>query len=255
MNRTQKHIDSARLSLVAGLAWVVLSLPQVSYGQDLPEAAELVKKYMASRGGADALKNVEHASMDGSMELPGISAKMTVKQSKGRFTTTMELGQIGTIRQGFDGKTAWEINPFNGPRVLEGPEKEQLLNRNGNVFEELNWAETSKSMKTVGKEKLGDREAYKVEFVSKSDQKVTRFFDTQTGMMTRTIMSVETPMGMMEVTVDYQDYKTVSGIKMPMTTVQKVAGQEVKITYSNVNLDAKLTDADFELPAEIRNLK
>jgi len=62
----------------------------------------------------------------GSMELAaaGIKGSMVItKAEPDKSLVEIDLAGIGSVKQGYDGKVAWEINPMQGARIKDGDEK------------------------------------------------------------------------------------------------------------------------------------
>lgn len=87
--------------------------------------------------------------------------------------------------------------------------------------------------------------------VWKSGRETLDCYSTETGLLAATSMSQESPMGAVDITVLYRDYRQFGGLQLPTTTVQRLMGQEQMLRISNVEFD-NVDPAVFELPPEIR---
>jgi len=88
-----------------------------------PPVDTIVARYLAARGGADRIRNTRAIRLVGHMDFgQGAGGIDTIEMARpGRVRTTVHLAP-GTLVQGYDGTTAWGINPFGGdstPRVLD----------------------------------------------------------------------------------------------------------------------------------------
>lgn len=83
-------------------------------------AEELVAKNLAARGGAAALDAIESVKFDGTVIFPG-DFQLTyaeVRTRGGDVRVDMALQGL-TLVQGWDGRTGWRINPFEGRKDAE----------------------------------------------------------------------------------------------------------------------------------------
>ncbi len=61
-------------------------------------------------------------------------------------------------------------------------------------------------------------------------------------------------MGEVTVEVSVSDYKVFDGVKVPTRMVQRVAGQEIVISFDNLKFNESMPADRFEPPAEIKAL-
>ena len=95
---------------------------------DLPPARQIIDRFVAAVGGADAILKHRSRRVMGTFSVPaqGLSGELEVlAAAPDRQVVRIKLAGIGDIQQGFDGRVAWTIDPMTGPRVLEGAALEQ----------------------------------------------------------------------------------------------------------------------------------
>jgi photosynthetic reaction center cytochrome c subunit len=74
------------------------------------------------------------------------------------------------------------------------------------------------------------------------------YFDRETGLLVRLVRYTNTRLGFNPTQVDYADYRTVSGVKMPFkVTTTWTDGQSV-ITLSELQANAPIDTARFAKP-------
>ncbi len=249
---------TARLGLagvaVAAAALSVAPATAAAQAATLPAARSLIDKHVAASGGRAALERAMTSRSTGSFSIPsaGLTGPLTVYSAPNRQAVRVELVGVGEIRSGFDGTTAWALDPFQGARVLEGPERDAVVDaaRPGAAFRD---SSAVRSVETVSREEIGGVACYKVRVVWTSGRESHDCYNVETGLMHATMMNQPSPMGEMEVVVIMQDYKDFSGVTMPARMVQQVAGQEMHMTMNEVQVAAPPADA-FALPPEIKAL-
>ena len=118
----------------------------------------------------------------------------------------MTLPGIGDIEEGFDGTVGWSISPLTGPTVLDGRQLEQRK-FDADFFEDLKSKERYVSMTTVEKTTFEGRPVYKIQLVKKGGGEDIEFYDTETGLKAGAITTRDSPMGPMQGTTAWSDYK------------------------------------------------
>jgi hypothetical protein len=75
------------------------------------------------------------------------------------------------------------------------------------------------------------------------------FFDKESGLLLRTVRYTETPLGRNPTQVDYADYRSEGGVKIPFQwTVARPLGR-FTIQVSDVQQNVAIDDAKFQKPA------
>ena len=222
----------------------------------LPPAKDILARYLKSIGVSDAA--LPHTSMrtKGQFQMPamGVTGDMTAVAAKPNKTTiTVTISGLGEIKSGFDGDVAWAVDPMQGPRLIEGPELQQMK-QEGAFLGSLRQSWSYQSAQTLERGEYGGEPCYKVKLVWKGGNETTDCYSVASGFLVATVATRHTSMGPMEMTTLLADYKDFGGIKMPSKMTQSAMGQQQVITISSVEFDTVEPTA-FELPAEIKALK
>jgi hypothetical protein len=99
------------------------------------------------------------------------------------------------------------------------------------------------------KEKIGDRDAYRVVGTRPNGSAVDRvYFDAQSGLLLREYTTMQSVLGSFPEETNYDDYRVVSGIKVPFTMV--VVSPEGNRTYkwTQVDVNTPVEDSRFTKP-------
>jgi hypothetical protein len=159
---------------------------------------------------------------------------------------------IGEVQEGFDGTTAWSINPMTGPTLVTGDELAQKA-QDYEFDNSMNVASRYSSMKTLEKTTFDGRDCYKVSLVRKDGVEDIEFFDVATGLKAGSIASRKNPMGNIQVTSTFLEYKKFGDLLQATVLKQTFMGAEMVTTITSVEYD-KVDPAVFELPAQIKAL-
>ena len=117
----------------------------------------------------------------------------------------------GTTNQGLDGDVAWVV--ANGQVVrLSSPGDVARMRRIAMRYRVVK--EQPANLRTVGIERVDDRDAYVLQGKIDSTTTQTSYFDVVTGLLRREITTTETLLLPLEEQVDYDDYRDVNGVQM-----------------------------------------
>jgi hypothetical protein len=212
-------------------------------------ADEIVAKYITAIGGQANVDKVQsRASKVTASNGPGNPINLEVYQvPPGKFYMRTTLDQ-GVFERGFDGQVGWEKSP-RGVRQLNSVEVWRMQN-SIDLFGNLNFKQYTR-LRTVGRDKVGDRDAYVI-LANRSNTDVERlFFDVETGLLLRRITYLRTMVGIIPEQFDFEDYREVDGVKLPFTIrVSSIeAGNPVATrTFSEMKLNAPGDESKFKMP-------
>lgn len=241
------------LRLIPALA--LLLAPAVAQAQTaLPAARDLVSRHVAAIGGRDAILARASLRTVGTFEMPaaGLKGDLTVVQSKdGRTAMKIVVPGMGELAGGYDGTTAWSMNPMQGARILEGRELTQMTEDAG-FLTLLRESPAIASMETVEKTTLGGVACYKVKVTYTSGRVSHDCYAVDSGLMAGTITAQESAMGTLEITNLMSDWKEFGGVKFATTLRQQAMGQEQVMSIASVEFDNADDAKMFELPPAVK---
>lgn len=223
---------------------------------DLPTAKAVIDRYIEAIGGRANMEKAKSRKVTMTVDMPamGMKGDSTMMQAEGgKFRNSMELAGMGKIEQGSDGTVFWDMNPMAGARVLEGEEL-AMMRRTMIMNPELAYDTLYKTMTVVGVEPVNDRPHYKLELTPHEGSATTQFFDVETGLLNRSVMTLDTQMGKVPATSDFSDYKDADGVKIPFKTTQSVQGMVMTMTVKEVKNNPELPADAFALPEEVKKL-
>jgi zinc protease len=223
---------------------------------DLPKAETILDKYISVTGGKAAYEKRHSEMTVETMEFTaqGIKAKVTSWRAEPNFSyTETELTGFGKIQEGSDGKVAWSNNPMQGPHVKDGAEKAQTM-QIGRFNAELHWKEIYKSAETTGVESVGGKDCYKVVLTPAEGSPVTQYYEKESGLLAKVVLTTASPMGEIQVESVPSDYRKEGDIIVPHKVKQSAAGQEFSITVDSVTANPDIPKDRFDLPDEIKAL-
>jgi hypothetical protein len=253
---TVSHLRMPMRVAVAALI-VASAVPSLVRAQAaaLPPAKELIAKFVAATNSGPVMAKHTSLRTKGRFEMAaaGVSGDLEISQARPNKTMMrINVAGVGQIEQGFDGTTAWSINPMQGPRIMTGKELDA-------VREESSFGASSRqgpnvaSAETVEKTQMNGEACYKVKVTWKSGRETQDCYSVATGLLIASVGKQESPMGSVEVTNLISEYKDFGGQKIATRLTQQVMGQEQVLIINTVDYDAA-DPAAFEMPAAIKAL-
>jgi hypothetical protein len=219
----------------------------------LPSPEAVLARYVEAVGGKAAFDAVQGSRTLGRFEMPaaGIRGDLEVLGRRPNLSVSIvTLPGIGTIRTGFDGTTAWTVNPMTGPRVMEGAELQQTIDQS--EFEgAIRHPRLFQSMETVGTVDVNGNRCVELRLVLHSGRELRECFSTETGLLVRSVTSMENPMGRMETTTYVEEYGSFDGLRSPTRIRQQMMGQEQVVIVTSVSYET-IPLEEFAPPADIR---
>lgn len=251
----RRSINARRLAAAAGLTMVAAAPAAAQGAAALPPAKDLIAKFVAATNATAVMAKHQSVRTKGTFELPsqGVSGDLEISQARpNKSMMRINISSLGQIEQGFDGTTAWSINPMQGPRLMTGRELDA-------VREESSFGTSSRqgpnvaSAETLEKTEMNGEPCYRVKMVWKSGRETFDCYSVASGLLVASVGKQESPMGTIEVTNLVSEYKDFGGQKIATRLTQQVMGQEQVLVIKTVDYDAA-DPAAFEMPAPIKAL-
>jgi len=221
--------------------------------QSLPSPQELAARHDSLIGGRAMLETHQSVRMIGSFVIAaaGIEAPLEIlKVRPNKYLFRTSLGQMGDILSGFDGTTAWAIQPGQTPMVLSGDQGAQVAEQ-ADFFGDLHDFSKFTSTETVEQTEFEGRPVYKVKFVRKNGTVVHEFFDVETGLSAGGTTTIDTPTGSLEMVTVLSDYKEFGGMRSATRVVQRNPQFEVVLSLVSIEYDT-LDSAAVALPESVK---
>jgi zinc protease len=240
--------------IIAGSVFFSCPAPAAEPPADEAKSADaILEAYIEATGGKSAYDQIRNRIVDVSLEIDGTGITMngTVTSARPNLSHTLfESDMIGRVEKGTDGKTVWANSTMTGPQIVEGAEREFAL-REGALDKFVHWKKLYASAKAAGIEECDGRPCHKVQLTPKTGKPQALYFDTQSSLLVRLDMTVDTGMGSVPVETVISDYREVEGILLPHTVKVIAAGQVRTITTTSVRHNVELPADLFGPPAEV----
>jgi hypothetical protein len=223
-----------------------------------PSAKEIIERFIEVTGGRAAYEKITNRQQTGAMEVPLQGVKGTtsmIQAAPNKMMMQVDLGGFGRQRMGTDGEVAWSVDTINGARILEGEERVSTL-RQATFNSELHWETLFKDVKAESEEMVDGQPAYVVTMVATDGQKLTNFYDKESGLLVKSATIAKNQMGDMPVQSAFTDYRDVDGLKIAhKTIIDGAMGIQIVMTIDTVKLNSELPADAFALPDEVKKLQ
>lgn len=241
------------VSLAASLAFV----PSIAIAQatPLPAARDLVAGHVVAIGGRDAVVRHPFFRAKGTFEMPaaGMTGELDIAGGQPNLVLMkITIPGAGEMLQGFDGTNGWSMDPFQGPRLIEGAELAQMMDE-AEFASVLRESANIASMETTEKVTLGGEECYKVKITWKSGRESSDCYSAVSGLLIGGFVKQESPMGSIEAVSEFKEYKDFAGLKQPTKVILTVMNQQQVMTITSYEYGPTQPGA-FVPPAAISTL-
>jgi hypothetical protein len=237
------------------LLFTTLVVPSLA-AQARPSGTELYGRYVEAAGGKAVIQKVTNRRVWGRFEVPsqGMGGPIEMMTSVPmKMLTRIEIPGMGSTTSGLNGEVGWVLNPAMGPMLVDGLALDQMKQQ-ADMEAILNPDRYVASRETTGEAEHGGTPCWLVTVTTKWKETYSECYDKATGLLSATIRKQATPMGELEGTTVYLDYKTFDGLKMSTTIRASTMGIEQVIHIDSVST-RPIPDSVFELPKEIKALK
>ena len=203
-------------------------------------AEAVVENYIKAIGGREKLESIKDMSVKGEMKMGPMS--INVEQAyKNNTMFAMSMVMNGQVLQ------AIKYNGTSAKVMAQGQENqanaEQLkgFKMQANMFAELDLDGLGFSSKLVGTEKVDGKKTFKLEVVGTDGITKYDFYCATTGLKLKTVAQQNGA----TVTMLYNDYKDVEGLKFPFSTITQMGPQEMPLTITSLELNKNINDELF----------
>jgi hypothetical protein len=216
----------------------------------LPTAEQVFDKYTQAIGGKAAFDKLKTRVWKGTyVNAGGVSMPYEVQQAApNKFLATLTTPKTGVFTTGYNGTNGWTQNA-RGTRAFSEADLPSLKRLTA-FFGGITLKDQYTKARVVGKDKIGDREVYLMRAVNLEGNNERLYFDTQSGLLLRSISVERTNIVPIPEQVDFDDYREVDGVKLPFTirvyNIDPSAGATRKFTEIRHNVP--VDDAKFNMP-------
>jgi outer membrane lipoprotein-sorting protein len=222
--------------------------------QSLTVAQVLARVYTA-RGGLVRLRALQSQRVSGTISFGNDASGPFFVEFRRPLKMHMELTiQNQTVIRIFDGTEGWANNPFTGKVNPEPMSEEDLKNINEEADFEgplVDYRKKGNKLELVGKDKVEDKDVWRVQLTTKSGDVRYYLFDAGTFLLLkwegkRQVQGKATP-----IQSYYRDYREVGGMKFAFAIDSGSSPTDLtqKIIIEKIELNPQVPESQFAKPA------
>ena len=216
---------------------------------DAPTVDQIVEKYVTAVGGADAIRKITSRAMQGTQTTAanqtGAPIEVLTKAPNKRLTIA-HLGNAESFTA-FDGTTGWMGMTGHPARAMSATDSASY-SMDAEFYLPLRIKEIFPQLRRGRPETINGVECEVLNGSGPGRPSVRLYFDRNNGLLTRMVRFSDTPLGRMPVEIDYADYKSLDGVRIPLRwTLARPTGR-FTIQIEDVKINPPIDDARFVKP-------
>lgn len=226
-----------------------IASPKFVSNAPLPTVDEVFKRFSRVTGEALAAGRVTSRVIKGRVSVPGVSFGGRFEfysTASGKSLTVTTVDWVGTLRQGFDGTTAWTATDSKSPGV-EVPQFPLLTE--ADLFREIRLNNLYSRTKLVGRVQEGDREVYLVEASPRTGPSERLYFDVDNGLLLHRDLTRPTKRGSIESEIYFSNWRNIDGFLLPCSLTHVIDNLTLVITVEEIKHNVAIDDAMFQRPS------
>jgi hypothetical protein len=204
-----------------------------------PTADDIVQKYVAALGGADAIRRVTSRVEKGVILVNGHESPIEVfAQAPNKRISVTHMGN-GESLTAYDGTAGWMGNAGRPAREMS-PQESWAASIDANFALALDLKEMFPQIRRTRPETIDGKECDTLQAMAPDHPPVRFSFDRATGLLVREVRYTETPVGRLPTQIDYADYRDADGVQIPYRwTLARPNGRftiQIEEVQSNVEI-------------------
>ncbi|WP_435314127.1 M16 family metallopeptidase [Cellulophaga fucicola] len=208
------------------------------YDVAIPEgvnAKKVLANYIEAIGGKDKLESITSYYIKAKAEIQGQELLLEIKKTtKDQFMQDVSMMGNSMSKQVLDGDAGFMV--IQGRKMDLQEAQITAIKAESAPFPELNYINSEVTLKGI--EDFDGTKAYVIKF---NDTK-SAAYDIKTGL--KVVDITTTPQG--NATINYSDYKEVSGIQFPFLWKQTMGPQKFDFNVTEIKTNEGVSDADFK---------
>jgi photosynthetic reaction center cytochrome c subunit len=216
---------------------------------DLPSADQLLDKYLAAVGGAQALEKTTSRVQKGTLTgFGGQQFAMEIySKAPDKRISTMHLKDGDSITA-FDGQRGWLGVPGRVHRMTAAENDAARID--ADLYFALHVKRLFQKFRVEAGEKISGQDTYLVAGSNEGQPPLQLYLDKETGLLLRLVRYADTPLGRNPTQIDYADYRDTDGVKIPFRWTLARPGNRFTIQIDQVQQNVPVEEGKFATPPE-----
>jgi outer membrane lipoprotein-sorting protein len=234
------------------LGVLLLCLTPISSAQT---TSQILSKFYVARGGLTRIRALRSERVSGTISFGSEASGPFTVELKRPMKMRMTLGvQSQTMIRVYDGTQGWANNPFAGKLNPDAMPEEDLKN----ISEEadfdgplVDYAKKSNKVEVVGKDKVEDKDAWRLKLTTKNGDVRYYLFDAKTFLLLKWEGKRRAEGKEYPIESYFHDYRDVEGLKFSFEIDSGSSATDLtqKLVIDKIELNVSFPDSDFAKPA------
>ena len=242
-------LSRACRSFAAGLIVLFACADAEAQAQAAPTVEQVLARYVQALGGREAILKVTSRTMSGAFQLNGKDngTVEVVYKTPNRYRSMVNINGYGVVDSGHDATGGWESSPQQPLRPQAGSDLARTR-RELDLHKAVKMGQMFRSITFKSRGKAGERDAWLLVAVPAEGHPETMYFDTETGLLLRVDLQLDTEDGAVAVERHYEDYRDVGGVKVAHTIHFVNPGTSYTLRFSTVTHNTSIEEGRLARP-------
>jgi outer membrane lipoprotein-sorting protein len=212
-----------------------------------PTVDQVIQKYVAAIGGADAIRKITSRVAKGAILVSGSQTPIEVLTKAPNKRVTITHSGNNDSFTAFDGNAGWMGSTGRPAREMT-PSESGASALDAEFAIAVRLKEIFPQIRRGRPEQIGGAMCESLIGTGPGRPPVRLYFDQNSGLLVRMVRYAETPVGRNPTQIDYADYRDADGVKIPFGwTLSRVNGR-FTIQIADVKSNVPIDDARFAKP-------
>jgi hypothetical protein len=214
----------------------------------LPTADQVLDKYLAAVGGADAVNKIKTRVEKGKLAAFGTEYPIDIYAEVPEKRVSIAHNPRGESVTAFNGEAGWLAMPNNMHRMTSAEAEGARID--AQLHFPVQIRELYKEFHVRPGEDIGGRPTILVSAKSTGKPDLRLHFDQENGLLLRLTRYTVTPLGRNPLQIDYADYRVTDGVKIPYKWIQTRPNASFTIQIDQVQQNVPVDEKLFVMPSE-----
>ncbi len=256
MNRNSRKLRAtSRLRWTSGTLLTALLICLTPLSSAAQTASQILSKVYVARGGLTRIRALRSERVTGTISFGSeASGPFTVELKRPMKMRMVLTVQNQTMIRVYDGSQGWANNPFAGKMNPDSMAEEDLKN----ISEEadfdgplVDYAKKSNKVEVVGKDKVEDKDVWRLRLTTKNGDVRYYLFDAKTFLLLKWEGKRRAEGKEYPIESYFHDYRDVEGLKFAFEIDSGSSATDLtqKLVIDKIELNVNFPETDFAKPA------
>ncbi len=214
----------------------------------LPTADQVLDKYLAAVGGADAVNKIKTRVQKGKLDASGTQYPIEFYSEAPEKRVSIMQQPQGQSVTAFNGAAGWLAMPNGFHRMTSAEGEAARIDAQLHFPSQLR--ELYKDFQVHPGEEIAGRPTILINAKATGKPDLRLYFDQENGLLLRLTRYAQTPLGRNPTQIDYADYRIADGVKIPYKWTLTRPNASFTILIDQVQQNVPVDEKLFVMPSE-----